>query len=603
MTDHTRSVTSCVLVMLVFVMALALLIPETSAQTQCTVDCGSHGHCDTSRGRCVCEAQYNGMDCSIFDAPLTSGSAISNSIGPNSWQYYHIDVNAPDSLLINLDIDGEFSRLDLYTQLSSYPTKSNYLTKGPEHSVADPTSDKIQETLFLTNLDGQCFIGLRSAGQSVSYTITATVSQTSCECNNHGVCVYSNDCDCYDGYSGDDCEIEDPLMQLNQWYTQQTVGPWKWNYYEVEVPMGAISLGLFMEMTSSHGDPDLYVRKNKVPDLLHYDMANTTGISTHTLYLNDVEAGGKYFVGVHGYGLNLFTSEYRIKATVRMPSDGSQCANDCSLHGNCLSSKCSCYSGYDGEICEEYVFEMDIDTAYSGLVMPGVWNYFHFHDTTNNNLVVSVVEQGDDSEDCDVFLRRSARPDFFHYDMVDMTPYQGTELVIDQVEDVDYYVGIFGYAICHYTLRYSESTQCDCTADSHGHCEGTSAKCECDSGWTGEYCDRQIVQLQNNVVRKDSVGNNEWNYYEITVDSSLFAVAVSEENTSGMVWVYLSTSGAFPTPGNYDYMDSSYSPHELHVTYPTAQLVTYRIGVYGAPFADDHGSKLSYTISVYGTPF
>jgi hypothetical protein len=116
------------------------------------------------------------------------------------------------------------------------------------------------------------------------------------------------------------------------------------------VASSAISLEVYMEVTSSHGDPDLYIRKDKVPDLLHYDMANTTSATSHLLVLSNVEDGGKYFVGVHGYGLSLFTSEYRIKVTVRMPMNSHQCANDCSLHGDCSSSACSCYSGYDGDI-------------------------------------------------------------------------------------------------------------------------------------------------------------------------------------------------------------------------------------------------------------
>jgi hypothetical protein len=157
--------------------------------------------------------------------------------------------------------------------------------------------------------------------------------------------------------------------------------------------------------------------------------------------------------------------------------------------------------------------------------------------------------------------------------------------VIQSAENVDHYIGVFGYKDCSYTLNLALSQFCPnaCTSPSQGTC--LNGHCLCTPGWAGEDCSVPSNTLTIGSTVIGSVIGGQWTYYSLEVEAGYeVTVFMREGSTSGFLWLFGARDG-FPNMGSYDFADTeSNTPvHRLTFTPPFPMHV--QIGVFGSPLS------------------
>jgi len=176
-------------------------------------------------------------------------------------------------------------------------------------------------------------------------------------------------------------------------------------------------------------------------------------------------------------------------------------------------------------------------------------------------------------------------------------------LRVDDAGTGTWYIGIFGYEKCEYSMRAFESTSCPGGCGTHGACN-INGRCVCSDGWAGANCETRAGGFRNgDTLTGQTVNPNEWKYYSITVEnSSQLNVIVKEATTTGMVWVFIS-AGQYPTLADHeeDDTETQTAVHRVSLEWATPRSgVQYYVGVYGSPFAL---REITFDISIYYTPF
>tara|TARA_R110002050_G_scaffold121030_2_gene239344 strand:- start:3 stop:791 length:789 start_codon:yes stop_codon:yes gene_type:complete len=253
---------------------------------------------------------------------------------------------------------------------------------------------------------------------------------------------------------------------------------------------------------------------------------------------------------------------------------------------------------------------MALATNMSGYVGQGAWNYYNVKAVSANDLLLSATMRNN-GDDCDIYVKENHLPSRTSYDYSDLSTSHHSEIIIIDPKDSVWYIGIYGFSQCTYTLTVAESDLCECAPPpvGHGHCEMQTPTCICDEGWVGEHCDSRVAMLENKErLQSQLLSKNNWNYYLMRVqDSSAFSLTIRETNSTGYAWVYVSHS-EFPTLSVYDYADiKDTSIHELSKFWQTPLSGDLYIGVYGSPNIADSGSgkptSVNYDIVGFVTDF
>ena len=353
---------------------------------------------------------------------------------------------------------------------------------------------------------------------------------------------------------------------------------------------------LLFTLTHPDGnDADIFVSKDGNPSLFHWDYANLTTFTPSTINITQV-ASVTYYIGIYGYT----STSFQITATVGRPSSSSDCPNSCSLHGSCSASACSCSTGYTGRECETYLRPLTLGSSYRGFVGTNSWNYYHVQALTQNNLLIHAQQVNTNTQvaDCDLYVRRGQNPTRFTYDYMDISLSSSFDVNIPQPANDVWYIGLYGWKSCEYTLTVTESASCACPAGAHGRCLTGSTVCVCDDGWSGINCDINLVTLPNGVAISSSVGMNKWAYFEFTSNSSLFEVVIKETNSTGLLWLFVSQTHDYPSLNSYD--DADQTPgvalHYSVFQYTDVTSYTYTIGVYGTLFINSLTDTIPFKI-------
>ena len=223
-----------------------------------------------------------------------------------------------------------------------------------------------------------------------------------------------------------------------------------------------------------------------------------------------------------------------------VPSD--ECLSRCSLHGRCVDGECRCNPGFSGDDCEWMEPSLALSRPQDGFVAINDWNYYNTRVITQNSLVITLNQM---TGDCDVYVRGNDKPTLFDYDYFDMTNTSQIRLAIRQPGDTTWYIGIFGWAACQYSIAITEELFCDCGLDNpHGHCHENGIDCVCDEGWSGVDCSTPLRVLANQEVVSGEVTKYHWQYYEFLVDNSTTGVlSLKERDTVGLLWMFVSFTG------------------------------------------------------------
>jgi len=570
-------------IILLTVVALALLVVVIDAD--CLNSCSGHGTCHHST--CTCQTGWAGEDCSIADDLLVSGQKVQGSLRTFQWHYYHIPVSsASKGLLVELEQTSRFGDIDLYVQKDDYPTTKFYYDK-------DITTSKSVSLEIPDVPSGTWYVGLYGYWEA-DYDLTVTV-QSSCiiECV-YGTCQVDH-CVCDSPYTGEDCSIYDLALTSGNG-VHDSVNTREFKYYHINVQSGQF-LNVDVNQDHSAKDVDVYLRLGDRPDFFDFDYLNASLAQNSSVSINDPVAG-LWYIGVYGYN----GDSYTITATT-----GSQpsCQNKCSgaAHGTCSSGRCNCIAGYTGSGCEKKTTALTDDLEQPGYVDTNAWNYYIYNSATQNNVNIKVTQDNEDG-DCDLYVREGDDPTRLSYQFADLSYDQEFTLVMQAPGFATWHIGVFGWQSCTYTLTISEDSSCSCIDANHGHCAENSDVCVCNPGYAGVDCSQTSNALSNGEVRRhQTVGQNQWKYFDITTNSHAMLVSMKESATSGFLYLLVSMSG-YPTLDNYDYSDfeTNTDLHEIHIVFPTANTRRYFIGVYGNAF-DISPEPVDFSLTAWSPPF
>ena len=312
---------------------LLLVVYVASVVCECPANCADHGRC--SGDICICNTNYEGTDCSIFNQAVTSGESSTGTVDRAKWQYYNIYSRSVADLRFNLSRTGA-GDCDLYIQRDTFPDKMNFIARNLSTAAE-----------LVINLSGQR-AGTYYAGvygySGCSYTFTATVLG-SCpnNCNNHGQCLQGS-CRCYTGYAGESCEIEQTVAVPGQNYASN-VAQYEWKYYTYTPRelLNGINWVLQQTGSNSRDDCDIYVKEGAQPTLWNWDLHNISVATTSVINQTVVTEGKTYYFGVYGY----FGCSFIFHLETVVPESPKDCPNNCSLHStNCFHGTCVCSPGY-----------------------------------------------------------------------------------------------------------------------------------------------------------------------------------------------------------------------------------------------------------------
>jgi len=557
----------------------------------CPSNCNGHGTCNNN-GICVCSAGWMGSDCSFQLTALTGDQTLTNQhVTVRSWLFYTIVTASGNGLIVSVSQTSVGGDSDLYLLQNDIPTRSHF-------AYRDISGSNNYRIIVENAGNAAWYIGVYGFLDTF-FTITVNVTGQCPDLNNcnppNGQCIGQDICQCNAGFSGSDCSVGLTRLNMGVGFTDY-VGYQQWNYYQLSVGT-TTDLLVMVNQTSTTGDVDLYIKYNQIPTMWNYDFRDTSLLQNFAVTINE-PTSGTWYLGAYGFQ----ATNYSIKAITFI-----QCPNQCSQHGSCIGTDCSCNSGFSGSFCQNMDSAMANGVKYNGFVGDNAWNYFHFTPTSDSNMVISVNQTGDVG-DCDLYVKQGASPSLFNYDYRDIGLFSSYQLVIPNPGTQTWYMGLFGYRACTYSIAVTISGQCpgNPTCSNHGQC--VSGSCLCNTGFAGHDCSintNTLPVLSNGVTRNGAVNATlEWSYFQFNIQGSSFVtIDLKELNSQGYLWVYASR-GYVPDNHIFDFTDQSITSqfHGIHIDFDQPESGLWYIGVYANPYAPSSGS-VPFSIAAWYSPF
>lgn len=551
----------------------------------CPNNCSGRGVC-INRSVCQCYPNWAGVDCSYQDVAITSGQSTSGTVAVNAWAFAHLQLSQHSYVSWNVlqQVGGD---CDFYIQKNAYPTHKSWLQRE--------VSTKPNATIITPDATpGKWYIGIYGFA-ACSYQLTAHVyGECPRNCSGNGVCV-NGVCSCDSGYTGNDCAQLKPIpLPINSESAVVTVQRAAWRYYELQNLRPNTLLHLTLTQTTT-GDADLYLQVGHFPNITSYVAKNTSilPVSTVNFAYNPTNSVPPVYVGVFGFSTTSF------KLAAQAISEGNDCATTtrCSLHGTCSGQVCRCYSDYRGSNCEYKRTPLNLGSSVSGLVADNVWNYYAVGGSSGQHeLRVQLTDTTSSGGDCDLYVKGGAYPTRVDFDYLDVSGPSGeTTLVIPSaaLEGQPWYIGVYGYSSCNYSLIVTEVNKNNSRCGEHGtpNSDGT---CVCRDYYAGALCDIPSTELGRGVAVNGSIAFNGWAYFHLktpgnTGTHSIQAhLATFESYVDGDLWLYASLDG-WPTLRDYDKSDTRMGQaiHSISYIATTQPFVSQEvfIGVFAGPYS------------------
>ena len=572
--------------MKVLLVCLAIIVVVSGS---CLNECNSHGVCEPVTFTCDCEHGWTGQDCSTFEQDLEDNVPIEGLVvNTRQWNYFHIEAKSDRSdLVVEVNQTSLGGDCDTYVRLGDLPTRSVY-------DFRDISTGQ-DARLEIEHPAGVYYIGVYGF-LSAHYNIKAYL-KTDCpnDCTGHGTCEWdavSNGpvCVCNSGWFGDYCSYE-VVPLTNDTDVSGSVEKREWAYYSFVNTLNTFTVEL-TQGDASEEDCDLYVRYGDIPSQVKFDYRDVSVNTGYSLQVTEATSG-TYFLGVYGFKQCTYQLKYY---------SYNMCPNNCSgsSHGTCRDDgiSCECALRFTGDGCETMLSPLAFDSPMTGFVSDNSWNYYHFQISGSGAVIVNVV-QDSPSMDCDLYIRYAEEPTRLAYD------YRHNSFETDmtiEVEDPesgdDYYIGVFGYKECSYTLTTQMSQECPEKCEEHGSCH--NGRCDCNDGWAGDDCSVEATVLQLAApLKEEKVVNGEWRYYSFEAVKGYDVIVLLRElgDDIGSVWLYQARD-QFPSLGYSDNSDNSvtHAVHSIQFT-PLSDMTVY-LGVYGSPVGVE-GDENDYELEVW----
>eukprot|EP01089_Gocevia_fonbrunei_P020315 TRINITY_DN7544_c0_g1_i1.p1 TRINITY_DN7544_c0_g1~~TRINITY_DN7544_c0_g1_i1.p1 ORF type:complete len:582 (-),score=24.50 TRINITY_DN7544_c0_g1_i1:32-1777(-) len=257
------------------------------------------------------------------------------------------------------------------------------------------------------------------------------------------------------------------------------------------------------------------------------------------------------------------------------------CLNNCHNQGICNTTTniCQCYPNYYGDDCSIYIRNLPNGVTYPNqIVDTRAWNYFV---TTINSSSSISYHLSTQSGDCDLYVLYNNIPTRSHYDQRDLSPDANINLNVTSTKPGSYFLGIYGYTRCSYTIYANVSSSgCPSNCGGHGTCSYLNT-CVCYSNWTGPACSVFIpsIYLDTPVVQSANIPR-EWHYYNFTsLNSSYIDIQVSQSSASNCdVDLYVSFE-TLPSFTNWTY-SQNFNGQNFSIGITSPPPGSWLIGIY-----------------------
>lgn len=227
--------------------------------------------------------------------------------------------------------------------------------------------------------------------------------------------------------------------------------------------------------------------------------------------------------------------------------------------------------------CSVGAQRLTLNQQVTGQVLDDAWKDYSIDISSGNSMTVS-MDQTSSSGDCDLFLRFGSPATLFEWDYLNATLDSKTTLTVTYPTHGTWYIGVYGFSACSFTLQVRAGSFCPSQCSRHGTCSGNS--CSCRPGYSGEACENRISPLQNAQTETGFVSSNFWNYYTFVSNSAdNIVISVNQEQTIHDCDIYVK-AGARPTRFSYDYQDASINQN-FSLSIPDPGDSAWNIGVYG----------------------
>jgi hypothetical protein len=194
---------------------------------------------------------------------------------------------------------------------------------------------------------------------------------------------------------------------------------------------------------------------------------------------------------------------------------------------------------------------------------------------------IVVIQTGVDSGDTDLYVKFEEIPTLFYYDYRNAAIVVNYALTVGSPEEGRYYIGIYGYNACEYSIHVNviHDSECENLCSSHGYCSNDA--CHCTGPFSGDNCEYMTQDLEEGQSVLGFANNNQWNYYTVTANSaSNMMVTVDQDwNTGGDCDLYIRAETE-PDRFHYDYRNIGFDD-SFDVVVQNPLSTHWYIGVYG----------------------
>eukprot|EP00211_Chloroparvula_japonica_P002668 CAMPEP_0119120490 /NCGR_PEP_ID=MMETSP1310-20130426/1498_1 /TAXON_ID=464262 /ORGANISM="Genus nov. species nov., Strain RCC2339" /LENGTH=512 /DNA_ID=CAMNT_0007109969 /DNA_START=379 /DNA_END=1915 /DNA_ORIENTATION=- len=468
--------------------------------------------------------------------------------------------------------------VDVYVNVGALASRNDWIERD--------ITDSRNVVLSVENVIGEYFIGLYGYIAADVVLEVNVLSTCPNDCSGNGFCA-DGVCSCTGEYFGPACSYTAMSLLLGQEITVdfQAAGEWKYfrsNYLSHEWGKNGFFFSVQLEPTDSNpGLVHSYIRYGALPTAMEWDYRGV-GVTDPKVTSVVSPALGKYYLGVYAAKDSAYS--------VRFGAIQSDCPSKCSgeSHGTCIDGlgHCQCNTGYSGATCSVRDTPLSPeDAVVTGFVGGEEWNMYSVDVPPATTYSIHVV-QSEEAHDCDVYIiSGSLHPTLSQYDFKDSTYNTVIDLSLPRLPySESYWVGIHGYSTCEYELSIVDDAACNVVCI-NGQCAEGVQFCVCDPGYTGDYCQYPLSELENGIAITNSLQEGKWLYYSFPVSgSNLISLHVNERSSVGMINVFVSSAHlGVPTRHKNQFQDQGVSAQ--HPLTLRANTNMYTVGVTTSPGA------------------
>jgi len=185
------------------------------------------------------------------------------------------------------------------------------------------------------------------------------------------------------------------------------------------------------------------------------------------------------------------------------------------------------------------------------------------------------------SGDCDLYVQVNDIPTRNTYYKRDITTRASVTLSLDNVAAGTWYVGIYGFLQCNFTITITLQGTCPNACSGNGNC--LNGNCICNPGFYGDDCSKRVTAITiNNPAISDSVADSQWKYYsfnfQATPQKDELLITLGQ-TTTGDADLYVKFQN-IPSAIQYDYSNITVKQvSTISMTEPSSGV--WIIGVHG----------------------